>query len=126
MVSELLGVEGATVLGVGAGCIASAFAEVFTDASARVLLADLEHNGGSGILLDVTDASSCRESVRTAQQPFGAALRHGNTLSHRRHEIAILELAQLERWDFERSARERLGRAIGFTSGEPHFSVSSV
>ena len=86
MTNEWLGLEGAGVLLVGAGGIGSACAKGFSDAGAKVLLADLdedrvsevagkldlEHNGGGSLFLDATDASSCREAVRTAQQRFGA------------------------------------------------------
>jgi len=56
--------------------------------------------------------------VGLAVQGVGAALRYASALSDRQREIAILELAQLERCDFERYAHERLGRAIGLTPGE--------
>jgi hypothetical protein len=140
MASEWLGLEGAAALRVRAGGLASACAKGFSDPGAKVLLADLdqdrvsevagqlnlEHNGGGSLLLDATDASSYREAVRTAQQRFGAALRYASALSHRQTEVAVLELAQLERCDFERYARERPGRANGLTPGELYFSVSSV
>jgi NAD(P)-dependent dehydrogenase (short-subunit alcohol dehydrogenase family) len=118
MASEWLGLEGAAVLLVGAGGIGSVCAEGFSDAGARVLLTDLdqdrvgevagqldlEHNGGGSLLLDATDASSCREAVRTASLRFGATLRYASALSHRQREVAVLELAQLESCDFERYA----------------------
>jgi NAD(P)-dependent dehydrogenase (short-subunit alcohol dehydrogenase family) len=140
MASEWLGLEGAGVPLVGAGGIASACAKGFSDPGAKVLWADLhqdrvgevagqldlEHNGGDSLLLGATDVSSYREAVRTAQQRFGAALRYVNASSHRQREVAILELSQLERCDFERYAHERLDRAMGLTSGAPYFSVSSI
>jgi len=51
--------------------------------------------------------------IGMAVQGVGAALRYGSTLSHRQREIAILEIARLERSEFEQYAHERLGRAFG-------------
>jgi len=56
--------------------------------------------------------------VGLAVQEVGAALRYASSLSHRQREIAILELAHLERCDFERYAHERLGRALGLIESE--------
>ena len=51
-------------------------------------------------------------------QALGAAVRFASSLTDRQREIAILELASLERCDFEWYAHERIGRTIGLGDDE--------
>ena len=51
-------------------------------------------------------------------QALGAALRFGGSLPARRREIAILVVAQVWDSDFERSAHEAVGRAVGLSDGD--------
>jgi hypothetical protein len=53
-----------------------------------------------------------------ALQALGAAVRYQSFLSDRHREIAVLELAFLERSDFEWFAHERLGLANGISAEE--------
>jgi 4-carboxymuconolactone decarboxylase len=56
--------------------------------------------------------------IGLATQALGAAVRYQSFLSDRQREIAVLELAYLQRSDFEWFAHERLGLASGIDGDE--------
>jgi len=74
--------------------------------------------------------------IGLAMQALGAAVRFQNVLSDRQREIAVLELAYLQRSEFEWYAHERLGRSSGILADEvealrtgsecPTFSVNEA
>lgn len=64
--------------------------------------------------------------IGMAVQELGAAVRFGSSLSHRQGEIAILEIARLEKSDFQTYGHVRLGRAVGLTEQEIDALVSGA
>jgi alkylhydroperoxidase family enzyme len=73
---------------------------------------------GAGRLEGPFNAMLVNPRVGAATQALGAAVRYGSSLSDREREIAILELAFLERSEFEWFAHERLGLACGLAAHE--------
>lgn len=77
-----------------------------------------EVTDGIGRLEGPFNAMLVNPNLGKPVQEVGAAVRYASSLNDRQREIAILELAFLERCDFEWYAHERLGRVFGLGADE--------
>jgi hypothetical protein len=80
--------------------------------------ASLSSTDAEGRLVGPFNAMLVSAGVGTATQALGAAVRFASHLSDRQREIAVLELAVLERCEFEWHAHERLGNHYGLDTHE--------